>query len=97
LWHVDDLKISHVDPKVVSSIISALEGIFVLNAPLTKTRGKGHGYLGMTIDYSTPGKVLITMINYIDSILAGLPPEMDSNAPTLATSHLFMVNLMSEN
>jgi hypothetical protein len=29
-----------------------------------------HKYLGMTLDYSTPKQVKITMLNYIDEILA---------------------------
>jgi hypothetical protein len=57
LWHVDNLKISHVDPSVVKSVIELLQSEFGKEAPLTITRGKVHKYLGMTIDYSIPGKV----------------------------------------
>jgi hypothetical protein len=46
VWHVDDLKISHVDPEVVSDIIKQLEGEFAKEAPLTINRGKSHDYLG---------------------------------------------------
>ena len=52
LWHVDDLKISHVDPKVVDTVIELLESEFGKEAPLTKSRGKVHEYLGMTIDFT---------------------------------------------
>ena len=34
------------------------------------SRGKTHKYLGMTLDYSTPGECKITMIDYVDEILA---------------------------
>ena len=47
LWHVDDLKISHVDAEIVTIIIDMLEKEFGKEAPLTKTRGKIHEYLGM--------------------------------------------------
>jgi hypothetical protein len=57
LWHVDDLKISHVDPEVVTEVIDLLEQEFGKEAPLTKTRGHVHDYLGMTIDFSCAGKV----------------------------------------
>jgi hypothetical protein len=53
LWHVDDIKISHEDPEVVSQMIELLKGAYGKEASLTITRGKIHEYLGMTIDYST--------------------------------------------
>jgi hypothetical protein len=87
LWHVDDLKISHINPNVVTSVISSLEGIFGVDAPLTKTRRTKHDYLGMTLDYGDSGKVRITMFDYINSILDCLPANMDGGAPT--PSHLF--------
>ena len=36
LWHVDDLKIFHVDPEVVTEVIGQLEKEFGVEAPLTK-------------------------------------------------------------
>jgi hypothetical protein len=54
LWHVDDIKISHEDPEVVSQMIELIEGTYGKEAPLTITRGKIHEYLGMTIDYTVP-------------------------------------------
>jgi Reverse transcriptase (RNA-dependent DNA polymerase) len=61
LWHVDDLKISHVEYDVVSSIIELIRGEFGKEAPLTETRGKTHEYLGMTLDFSCVGKAKIYM------------------------------------
>jgi hypothetical protein len=92
LWHVDDLKISHVDPNVVSKVIAALEGEFGKEAPLTVTRGKVHEYLGMTIDFSDPGKVKFTMIDYIQRLLDEAPADMDGISPTPASLHLFTIN-----
>jgi hypothetical protein len=37
---------------------------------MTVSGGKVHKYLGMTSDYSTPKQVKITMLDYIDEILA---------------------------
>jgi len=56
VWHVDNLKISHVDKKVVEDIIGLLNEKFGKESPLTATRGKVLEYLGMTLDYSTKGK-----------------------------------------
>jgi Reverse transcriptase (RNA-dependent DNA polymerase) len=55
VWHIDDLKISHQDPAVVVSIIKQLEGEFGKEAV-----ERCMGYLGMTQDYTCPGKVAVT-------------------------------------
>jgi hypothetical protein len=91
-WHVDDLKISHVDPKVVDGVIASLSGEFGKEAPLTVTRGKIHEYLGMTLDYSTGGKVMIKMFRFIRDTLAELPADMDGGKLTPAAAHLFDVS-----
>ena len=49
MWHVDNLKISHIDRKVVSDTILWLESIY---DEMHGTRGKRHEYLGMWMDYS---------------------------------------------
>jgi hypothetical protein len=92
LWHVDDLKKSHVDAKVNTSVIKLIDDEFGKEAPITITRGSVHDYLGMTLDYSDPGKVKIKMIHYIEEMLADLPKDMDGEAPTPAGNHLFAVN-----
>jgi hypothetical protein len=92
LWHVDNLKISHVDPTVVTDIIEQLQVEFGKEAPLTVMRGKTHNYLGMTLDYSINGKVQIKMIDYIENMLAELPGDMDGESATLAPNHLSEVN-----
>ena len=55
-WHVDDLKISHEDPKVVTKILGMIDARYGQEifggkrAPLTITRRKIHDYSGMTLD-----------------------------------------------
>ena len=49
-WHVDDLKASHVDPKVNDKFEEWLQKEFGQVKKLTGTRGKRHVYLGMTLD-----------------------------------------------
>jgi hypothetical protein len=92
LWHVDDLKISHADSKVVSAVIKQIDNEFGKEAPVTVHRGKVHNYLGMTIDYSLPDKVQISMVDYIDCMLAEIPEDMAGESVTLAPNHLFQVN-----
>jgi Reverse transcriptase (RNA-dependent DNA polymerase) len=44
VWYVDDNKISHVNPSVVSNVISKIEERF---GKMTVTRGKEQSFLGM--------------------------------------------------
>jgi Reverse transcriptase (RNA-dependent DNA polymerase) len=92
LWHVDDLKISHKDAKVVTSIIGKLNKEFGEKSHLTVTRGKVHEYLGMIIDCNIPGKVKISMKEYIKSMLKDLPDDMNGESVTPAGNHLFQVD-----
>jgi hypothetical protein len=55
-----------VDADVVAEVIGLLESEFGKEAPSTNSWGKEHGYLGMVINYSMQGKVMFTMINYIE-------------------------------
>jgi Reverse transcriptase (RNA-dependent DNA polymerase) len=91
-WHVDDLKISHEDPDVVSGVIRQLEGEFGKEAPLTITRGRVHTYLGMELDFSVDGKVKVGMVPYVENLLAELDGDMDGKAPTPAAAYLFDTN-----
>ena len=57
IWHVDDMKISQGDSKVVDGIIRMLEEEFGKEALLTIRREKIHDYLGMNLDFSLDNKV----------------------------------------
>jgi hypothetical protein len=92
LWHVDDLKISHVEGSANESVLDALNMRYGKETPLTVTRGDLHDYLGMTIDYSTKGKVMIRMEDYLEEMMVDLPEDMEGTATTPAANHLFTVN-----
>jgi hypothetical protein len=38
-------------------------------------RGKFHTYLGMILDYSAPGQVIIDMTRYVEEMIKGFPSE----------------------
>jgi hypothetical protein len=78
MWHVDDLKISHVDRKAVQAVFGLLSKELGKEAPLTVCQEKAHDYLGMSIDYSQPGKVKFTMFDY--GMLETLPKNMSGVA-----------------
>ena len=77
LWHVDDLKISHVKSEIVTSVIALINAEVGKEAPITVQRGKIHEYLGMTLDFTKQGKVVIQMTDYIENMVDSLDPEMD--------------------
>ena len=88
LWHVDDLKISHVEPKVVDKLIRT-EYEKDEETTLTVNRGLKHDYLGMHIEYSTKGKVVFTMFEFIQKLMGEMPEEFHGTATTPAAAHLF--------
>jgi Reverse transcriptase (RNA-dependent DNA polymerase) len=92
LWHVDDLKILHVDPEIETGVIGQLEEEFGAEAPLSKTRGKIHEYLGMMLNFTVPVTVKFTMTDYIKGMLEELPVDMDGKAATPAANHLFEIS-----
>ena len=52
-FHMDDLKLSHMDQSMVNDVVKQLNDIFWTNKKeLVKTKGPIHKYLGLTIDFS---------------------------------------------
>ena len=93
LWHVDDIKMSHVSQDVLESIMKWIEARFGKEAPLTVMRGPVHEYLGMTIDFSSPGMVRFHMKAFIDDLIAETPYELLKGMPASpGGQHLFTVN-----
>ena len=61
-WHVDDLKISHVEAREVTKIIDWFKSI---SGKVRVSRGAVHDYLGMNLDFSDKGKVKISMVPFL--------------------------------
>ena len=84
VWHVDDLKISHRDSKVVDIMLDKLDKEYGKVGKMTIRRGAVHGYLGMRFDLSNPGKVMIDMHmhmhDYINEILQHVHDDMEGVA-----------------
>ena len=99
-FHVDDCKLSHRKPKVMDQMIEWLrkeyESIFEDGSgKMTVSRGKVHTYLGMTLDYRVRGQVKISMIGYIDEILAAFDkadPKGGGTKTSAAPENLFRIN-----
>ena len=90
VWHVDDLKISHVSEDVLDDIIASLKAEYGKVGEMTVRRGPVHEYLGMTLDFSQPGKFILDMEKYLEqSVLVDLPEDMNGTATSPAAEHLF--------
>ena len=88
-WHVDDLKISHVEEQVVRSIIQKIQDNFGQHSELSMHIGKRHDYLGMILDFTTPGILEIDMSDYIQVILQDTPANLRGTSMVPAAKHLF--------
>ena len=59
IWHMDNLKLSHVYEREATRVI---EGLEVIYAEMRVAQGKKCEYLGMGLDFSAEGKVNVIMI-----------------------------------
>jgi hypothetical protein len=69
LWHVDNLKITHIKQEVIEELVTLLNNWYGKLDPLTATQGNVHNYLETTLDYSVPGQVSIQMDDYVRDLL----------------------------
>ena len=88
-WHVDDLKISHVDEQVVRLVIQKIQDTFGQHSELSMHIGKRHDYLGMILDFTTPGILEINMSDCIQVILQDTPTNLRGTSMVPAAKHLF--------
>jgi hypothetical protein len=93
-WHVDDLKVSHVNPFQITKFAAYLATIY--GNGLVVHRGKIHDYLGMDLNFSTDGIVQVSMITYTSKILTDFPEPITTSCATLAVDHLFTVRRESK-
>ena len=62
VWHVDDLKLSHMIPRENTKIIHKLMNIY--GKDMKVRRGKKHRYLGIDMDWSVKDQLMIDMSEY---------------------------------
>ena len=91
LFHVDDLKSSHKDPKVNNTFELWLQKNYDEHGKVVSHHGKVHEYLGMEIDYTIKGKVIFGMIKYVENMIEYFPKKLKSTdvAKTPAGDGLF--------
>ena len=88
-FHVDDLASSHKAPIVNDEFLKWLNEKCGSHGEVKGTRGKKHDYLGMTLDFSTPGKVKIDMRDYVKDMIESSSEEITGSEKTPAAEDLF--------
>jgi Reverse transcriptase (RNA-dependent DNA polymerase) len=91
-WFVDDTKISHVNPDVVTSIIHLLEERF---GKMSVTRGASHKFLGMNITYLSDGTATVHMPSYIHEAITESNLHLGSPAATPCCHNLLSIDAAS--
>ena len=87
-WHVDDLKMSHMDEGVLTDLIGWLEKKY---GELRISRGQKHEYLGMEMDFSSRGEVKFGMDAYVKGVCDDFPEPLGRAVETPAGDRLFDV------
>ena len=89
VWHVDDLKISHVDSTMVDDLLAYLSSIY---GDLSITRGNEHTYVGMDFSFPGDGTVQVDMSPYLKEALDEFPDLVDKLVTSPASNHIFDVD-----
>jgi hypothetical protein len=88
-FHVDDLKVSHVEEFELSKMIIWLGKKY--GNKLVVHRGDVHDYLGMDLDYSETGVVILSMNQQLEKVFTNFPEDIGRLASSPASDHLFQI------
>jgi hypothetical protein len=81
-WHVDDLKVSHINPRENIRFGDWLSETYCMM--VVAHQGAVHDYMGMIFNFSVKGK---NMIEYIKNIIANFPEEIVAIRTSPAVDH----------
>ena len=88
-WYVDDNKVSHVDDKVNTKIVDAIEERF---GKLARTTGSKHTFLKMDVEMISKGKIAISTPQHVNKAIEGLGEDVNGTAVNPAKSKLFTID-----
>jgi len=91
--YVDDMLVSCEDSVELDKFASNLRKCYG-DKEITEHRGSIVDFLGMTFDFTSKGKVRVTMQRLVDEIIAGCGVTIERKTP--AAEHLFDINPMAE-
>jgi hypothetical protein len=88
-WHVNDLKISHVDPYQITEFSQYLTSTY--GNGLVVHQGKVHKYLGMDLNFTLDGIIQVLMIAYTTKVISDFPKSITTFCSSPAGVHVFTV------
>ena len=91
-WHVDDLKISHVDSKIIDKVVKKLEYQY---RKLSVTKGRKLTYVGMDLQFCPDYSVEVSTKTYLIEVIEDFEAfneKIDSSKPTPVAAYLFNVD-----
>ena len=91
-FHVDDVKASHKNPKVIDDLIQYMDWKYGNKeiGEVKALQGKRHKYLGMVLDYNKKGAVKVNMTRYVKEMVSEFPVDLgDVAVKTPATDNIF--------
>lgn len=83
---------THEDLGVNDNLINWFQNKYGKHSPLKVNLESIHDYLGMKLDFSSPFKLRMTMIDYINRMIDEAPTEFAGDSATPAAKHLFNVD-----
>ena len=89
VWHVDDLMVTCEDDFAITKFACNLANIY--GPKLAMHMGKKHDYLGVDFEFRDDGKLDVSMIESVDSIIRDFPEDITSSSATPAAEHLFKI------
>ena len=89
VWYVDDVKVSHVDPKVVTKIIEEIEESF---GDVSAVRGDKHTFLGMNMTFTKDKKIHIKMKEHLQEAIDAFPEDINAEVTSPVGRYLMLVN-----
>ena len=97
-WHVDDLKSSHIDPKVNDEFLKWLNRKYASDSigEVKAVRGRKHDYLAMVLDFNIPGVLKVDMTSYVKSMVQEFPAKLSGKTRAPWNENLFRVDATSK-
>ena len=97
-WHINDLKLSHIDPTVNDDFYKWLDASYASNeiGQVKAIRGKQHDYLAMVLDFSIPGVLQVNMTPYVKSMIDKFPEKLSGKTKGPWNENLFKVDTTSK-
>lgn len=88
-WYIDNNKISHKNPAVVTQVIQQIEDKL---GKMTVSRGKQQSFLGMQLDFGADRTISISMRSYLQEVLEESGLTIRRHATTPATKTIYNID-----